>query len=149
MPQARDLDARECTRLLREQHTGRVALATPDGPHIVPVPYTVLEDTIVVRTSSYSVLGSYGRDAMLAFEVHHHDPADRHGWSVVARGRAWAVTDPEETALVRSAWPVTPGSAAKLNVLLRFRWSTLTGRSVLPTPRRCDELSAGRALTAL
>ena len=95
MSETRDLEPVECLRLLRSGVVGRVALSTPEGPHIVPVNYAIFEDTIVVRTSTYSLLGTYGRNAMLAFEVDDVDH-DRHvGWSVVARGRAWAELDTE------------------------------------------------------
>ena len=98
MQDPRDLTTQECERLLRAGVVGRVALSTPDGPHIVPVNYSVHDDTVVLRTSSYSVLGTYGRNAMLAFEIDHIDH-DRHlGWSVVARGRSWAEVDPAGAA---------------------------------------------------
>ena len=78
------------------------------GPHIIPVNYAVFEDTIVVRTSSYSLLGTYGRNAMLAFEVDHIDH-DRHvGWSVVARGRGWAEVDPAQVARIRDGVAAAP-----------------------------------------
>jgi nitroimidazol reductase NimA-like FMN-containing flavoprotein (pyridoxamine 5'-phosphate oxidase superfamily) len=73
-----------------------VALSAPDGPHIIPLNYSVVDSAIVVRTSPYSVLGTHGRDAMVAFEVDSFDLAREQGWSVVARGRA---------EVVRARWP--------------------------------------------
>ena len=67
---------------------GRVAMCTPMGPHIVPVNYSVLDDTVIVRTTPYSVLGSHARGSILALEVDHFEYERHHGWSVVARGRA-------------------------------------------------------------
>src|SRR3954462_7103812 len=101
MSDSRELSPPECERLLRRGVLGRVALSTPEGPLIVPVDYTVFEDTIVIRTSTYSALGAYGRDAMLAFEVDHLDQDRRTGWSVVARGRAWGETDAAEVDRIR------------------------------------------------
>jgi nitroimidazol reductase NimA-like FMN-containing flavoprotein (pyridoxamine 5'-phosphate oxidase superfamily) len=131
MIDSRDLDARECERLLRAGAVGRVAFSTPEGPHIVPVDYVVVEDTIVVRTSAYSVLGSNAPGAVLAFQIDHHDPETRSGWSVMARGRAWAESDPQEMARLRAS--ASQGSQASQpahpgNLFLRMRWSSLSGR---------------------
>ena len=71
---------------------GRVAISTPTGPHIVPVNYAVVDEAIIVRTSPYSLLGTYGRDTMVAFEVDGFDHELERGWSVQARGRVEAVT---------------------------------------------------------
>jgi uncharacterized protein len=149
MPESRELDPQECERLLRAGVVGRVALSTPEGPHIVPVNYAVVDDTIVVRTSAYSVLGTNGRGAMLAFEVDHIDH-DRHiGWSVVARGRGWAEADPEEVARINARWQPRPWASGNRNVYLRIRWGSLTGRSLGHDWTREDESPVHRTLSAL
>lgn len=149
MTELRDLDRRECERLLRGGVVGRVALSTPEGPHIIPVNYAVVDDTIVVRTSSYSVLGTYGRNAMLAFEVDHMDH-DRHvGWSVVARGRGWAEVDPDQVTLIREGWQPRPWASGSRNVYLRIRWESLSGRTLGQDWTRDNESPVRRTLTAL
>ncbi len=136
MSETRDLEPEECVRLLRSGVVGRVALATPEGPHIVPVNYAVFEDTVVVRTSTYSLLGTYGRNAMLAFEVDDVDH-DRHvGWSVLARGRAWAELDADVITAMRNAWRPHPWAGGVRNLYLRMRWETLTGRAIGPGAMR-------------
>jgi nitroimidazol reductase NimA-like FMN-containing flavoprotein (pyridoxamine 5'-phosphate oxidase superfamily) len=149
MPESRDLDPRECERLLRAGVVGRVALSTPDGPHIIPVNYAVFEDTVVMRTSSYSILGTYGRNAMLAFEVDHLDHEHHVGWSVVARGRAWAEVEPSVIAGIRAAWRPRPWATGNRNLYLRLRWETLTGRALGSEWTRENESPVHRALTAL
>jgi nitroimidazol reductase NimA-like FMN-containing flavoprotein (pyridoxamine 5'-phosphate oxidase superfamily) len=149
MPEPRDLDPQECERLLRAGVAGRVAVSTPDGPHIVPVSYAVVDDTIVVRTSSYSVLGTYGRNAMLAFEVSHLDPDQHVGWSVVARGRGWAEVDPDQVARLRNGWQPRHGRAANRNLYFRIRWDSITGRSLTSHSARDDESPVHRTLTAM
>jgi uncharacterized protein len=149
MPDSRELDPQECERLLRAGVVGRVALSTPDGPHIIPVNYAVVDDTIVVRTSSYSVLGAHGRGAMLAFEVDHVDH-DRHvGWSVVARGRGRAEVDPGELARIREGWEPRPWAAGNRSLVLRIRWESLTGRTLGQDWTRDNESPVHRTLTAL
>ena len=149
MPESHELDPQECERLLRAGVVGRVALSTPDGPHIVPVNYAVVDDTVVVRTSSYSILGAHGRDARLAFEVDHIDH-DRHiGWSVVARGRGWVEADPDEVARIRAGWEPRPWASGTRNVYLRIRWDSLTGRSLGHDWTREIESPVHRTLSAL
>ena len=149
MPESRELDPRECERLLRAGVVGRVALSTPDGPHIVPVNYAVVDDTIVIRTSSYSVLGTHGREAMLAFEVDHLDHDRQLGWSVVARGRGWAEVDPGELARIREDRQLRPWAAGNRNLHLRIRWESLTGRALGGEWTRDDESRVHRTLSAL
>lgn len=149
MPESRDLDPEGCIRLLRAGGLGRVALSTPDGPHIVPVNYAVFEDTIVIRTSAYSVLGTYGRNAMLAFEIDHVDHERHVGWSVVARGRGWAEVEPDEITRIREAWQPRPWASGTRNLYLRIRWESLTGRSLGTDWTRANESPVHRTLSAL
>lgn len=129
MSETRELSYSECEALLRAGVTGRVALSAPDGPQIIPVNYSVV-DGIVLRTSPYSVLGTYGRDTTLAFEVDHFDHAYHRGWSVVARGRAEIVDDPQEIAHIRSVWEPRPWAGGARALVLRIRWNELTGRQL-------------------
>ena len=43
-----ELSPEECRELLMAGLVGRVAMCTPMGPHIVPVNYSVLDDTVIV-----------------------------------------------------------------------------------------------------
>lgn len=125
-----DLSRTECERLLRGGVVGRAAIATPLGPHVVPVNYAVVDDTIVIRTSPYSVLGTYGRDALVAFEVDQLDHERHRGWSVVARGKTREVTDPAELDRIWSSWPPRPWAAGSRGLHLRLPWTELSGRQL-------------------
>ena len=122
------LGTQECQTLLRTTVVGRLAVSTPDGPHIVPVNYAVVDDAIVVRTSAYSILGTYARDATLAFEVDHVDHEQQRGWSVVARGRAEFVTDPEMIDHIQQVWEPRPWANGSRALYLRLPWTELSGR---------------------
>lgn len=130
MQEAVDLSPEQCEHLLNAGVTGRVALSSPDGPHLVPVNYSVVGDAIIIRTSPYSVLGTYGRGSMLAFEIDWFDHDRWRGWSVVARGRADVVTDPAELDRIRTTWEPHPWAAGSRNLYLRLRWSELSGRQL-------------------
>ena len=130
MAEIRELSARECELLLRSGVAGRVAVSTPTGPHIVPVNYTVVDDAIIVRTSPYSLLGTYGRDAMLAFGIDGFDRSRHRGWSVQARGRVQAVTDRNEMDRIREVAEPEPLAGGARTLYLRLRWTELSGRKL-------------------
>ncbi len=96
MGELMELSRSECETLLRRGVIGRVAIATPTGPHVMPLNYSISGGSVVVCTTPYSMLGTYGRDSMLAFEIDHFEHPRQRGWSVVVRGRAEAVEDQEE-----------------------------------------------------
>lgn len=122
-----ELSRSECEGLLRLGVVGRVAVSTPTGPHIVPLNYAVGRGDIVVCTSPYSLLGTYGRDNLLAFEVDHFEHPEKHGWSVVVRGRAEVVEDAEE---LRALVPVPPRpwATGTRSLYLRIPLAEVTGR---------------------
>ena len=128
MAEFTEIGFEECADLLKSSVVGRVAVTTPDGPHIVPVNYAVVGEAVVVATAPYSVLGTYGRQSMLAFEVDGFDPVLKEGWSVVARGRAEAV-DPAELRELGGGQP-RPWATGTRTLLLRIPWSELSGQRV-------------------
>jgi hypothetical protein len=123
-----DLSPTECRDLLGAGLVGRVAVCTPLGPHIVPVNYGVVDDSVVLRTSPYSVLGGHANGSIVALEVDQFDYEHRHGWSVVVRGRATAVTNAEELTRVRTALGPETWAAGQRNLYPRVPWSEISGR---------------------
>lgn len=130
MPESRELSVGECQALLRAHVVGRVAVSTPTGPHMIPVNYTVVDDAIIIRTTPYSLLGSHGRDAILAFEIDGFDRVGKRGWSVLARGRAEVIDDHTEVARLREVPQSQPWVSGSRLLYLRLRWTELTGRQV-------------------
>ena len=140
MSESRDLPYDECLDLLGTTTIARVAVTTPDGPHIVPVNYSLFEDSVIVRTSSYSLLGTYARDAIVALEIDAFDPATRSGWSVVLRGRCTVETDPRTIREIRAGSPDAPWAGGTRNLYLRLRTDQLSGRAVGdPSPAATEE----------
>lgn len=123
-----ELTTDECLDRLCAGEVGRIAFSTPGGVRIVPVNYSVFAGAIVLRTSSYSELGSYAADSQVAFEIDRLDAEDRTGWSVVASGRLERMTDPDEVQRVRLAWDPEPWAEGARNLYLRLAWRELTGR---------------------
>ena len=127
---AHDLSREDCARLLRAGVAGRVAIGTPTGPHIVPVNYAVNGESILIRTTAYSLLGTYGRGAQLCFEVDQFDYELERGWSVVVRGRATFVSDQDELAELARSWEPRPWADGQRNLIVRIPWTEVTGRQL-------------------
>ena len=125
-----DLSREDCARLLRAGVAGRVAIGTPTGPHIVPVNYAVNGESILIRTTAYSLLGTYGRGAQLCFEVDQFDYELERGWSVVVRGRAAFVSDHDELAELARSWEPRPWAEGQRNLIVRIPWTEVTGRQL-------------------
>jgi len=130
MAELRELSYAECRALLVRERAGRVAVSTPDGPHIIPLNYSVVDESIIFRTTPFSVLATYGRNTKLAFEVDHFHDALQLGWSVVARGRADVVTDPTEIGRIRKISAPLPWADGARNLFFRLDWKELSGRAV-------------------
>ena len=125
-----DLSREDSARLLTAGIAGRVGISTPTGPHIVPVNYAVHEDSILIRTTAYSLLGTYGRDAQLCFEVDQFDYELKRGWSVSVRGRASYVDDPEELAEIARSWEPRPWAEGQRHLVIRIPWTEVSGRQL-------------------
>jgi nitroimidazol reductase NimA-like FMN-containing flavoprotein (pyridoxamine 5'-phosphate oxidase superfamily) len=132
------LSRRECLELLRTEQIGRAVFTDRAMPQILPVTYSVFDDDIVLATTSTSRLALASEGGVLAFEVDHHDPETRTGWSVVVTGLAVQVVDPVEQAQVLSV--LDPWAPGHHDMLLRLPSSVLTGRRIVsehsPTPSR-------------
>lgn len=144
MPEPIDLTDDECRELLRSGVVGRVALCTADGPHVVPVNYSVVDDFVVLRTSPYSILGISARNAVLAFEVDHMDHERRHSWSVVVRGRCEWLDDTDTIDQVDAVWLPRPWASGSRPLVLRIPLTEVSGRKLGLHWRPLDELTVHR-----
>jgi nitroimidazol reductase NimA-like FMN-containing flavoprotein (pyridoxamine 5'-phosphate oxidase superfamily) len=130
VPDSIDLTTEACERLMRAGDVGRVAICTPDGPHVVPVTYWVDDRSVVFRTSPYSLLGTFARNSLLAFEIDHVDEGPRQSWSVVARGRCRSIDDHDEVARLEATSPPRPWAPGTRNLFLTIPWSEISGRKL-------------------
>ena len=85
----------ECLRLLASEPVGRLAFVLDGGPTILPVTYVVSHGGVAFRTASGSKLDTALMGRPVAFEVDGFDRDRRTGWSVVLRGVAEFVDDPD------------------------------------------------------
>jgi transcriptional regulator with XRE-family HTH domain len=85
-PGLHELGIRECWDRLAEHVFGRVALATADGPAVIPVGYTVEDRVIICHACSGTGVCEPSPGTEVAFEVDQVDEAMCSGWSVLVIG---------------------------------------------------------------
>lgn len=103
----------ECLELLAAHDLGRVAISVEGQPQIFPVNYAMHEGRVAFRTAPGTKL-EHGPRTPVAFEIDEFDAATGVGWSVMAQGMLYDVTDTidrESTALRDLAVePLAPGA---------------------------------------
>ena len=126
------LGHQSCVELLGRGRLGRVIYTSGAMPAAQPVTYRMDRDEIVFYADRDSVLDLAVAHAVVAFEVDDIDLHDQHGWSVLAVGQAYRVTDIQRLAdldgkIPHSIWngPVT--------TILAIPVGQLTGRRVRMT----------------
>ena len=86
--------------LLAGERLGRLAVQSDSGIEIFPINYALDGETIVFRTAEGTKLSSLEERALVTFEIDSWD--EQTGTSVVARGKATPVSDPEEIAQIEA-----------------------------------------------
>jgi transcriptional regulator with XRE-family HTH domain len=119
----------ECRRLISPGGVGRIAFNTASGPVVLPVNYTVIGATIVVRTGAGTLIETHGDDRT-AFEVDHVDEVLHQGWSVLVRGQAHRVLQSGELRHVREQATIAPWAGGARDVYVRIVPDQLTGRRI-------------------
>jgi len=110
---------------------GRIAFSAVSGPVVLPVNFTVLGGSVVVRTSEGSLIEAHGDDRA-AFEVDHVDEVLCQGWSVLLVGQAHRVLQPGELRNVREASLAGPWPDGDHDVYVRIVPDQISGRRILP-----------------
>lgn len=126
----------ECLELLATHSFGRLGFVSKDGwPVILPVNYAFDEPSIVVRTGPGTKLDEIPL-TMVAFEVDAADPAGAWGWSVLAQGPAFDITDSiDEYSEALRHLPVDPRAPGDKPHWLKVSASRLSGRRFGEAPR--------------
>jgi hypothetical protein len=91
-----DLDPAECRRLLRDHAagggTGRLLVLARVVPQVHPSRYVIDRDEVVLPVDA-DVLDPRDHDSVLGLQVDDLDPLTGTGWSVMAVGLAYPITD--------------------------------------------------------
>lgn len=130
-PHLPELSRTEAFELLGETGLGRIAFLEVVGvlPVILPVNYVLHAGAVTFQTEPGSTLSAALRDAPVAFEADGTDSADQTGWSVIIRGHAEELTDPNQLAALarRQLQPWTTGPDRHY---VQIRPSLITGRRI-------------------
>lgn len=128
-PELAELDRADCLRLLGTAEIGRVVFSHHAMPAAHPVAYLLDGEEIVFRTGAGSILAAATRNAVIAFQADRIDPATRSGWSVLAVGEAYEVTEPGRLAALRDRLP-EPWAPGRTGHTLSLPAQHLTGRRI-------------------
>lgn len=125
------LDYEVCLELLASEPVGRVAFVEAGQPQVLPVNHLVRGSRIAFRTAAGSKLDAAVMGRQVAFEVDRYDEQDQSGWSVVVRGQASTVDDPELLAWLQDQHlhPWTDGEARPVWVVIRA--DDVSGRRIV------------------
>ena len=123
-----ELTADECQVLLESSRIGRLGLVDADGPVILPVNYCMDGLSVVFRTDAGTKLDAAANGARVAFEVDGIDSAARTGWSILIRGSAATVTEPEDLSRLEQL-PLIPWAPGKKPLYVRIS-GILSGRRI-------------------
>ncbi|WP_329331858.1 pyridoxamine 5'-phosphate oxidase family protein [Streptomyces sp. NBC_00663] len=119
----------ECRRRLGTHGVGRLAVSTADGPTVLPVNYTVVDGTIVFRTTP-AATPSEALGRRVAFEVDHIDEAMSRGWSVLVRGRARHAEDPDTVRRLTQRAYSAPWAGGRRELWVCVDADEITGREL-------------------
>lgn len=110
---------------LDSAEVGRMATALGEQPDIFPVNYVVDGQSVVFRTAEGTKLAELVLNRWVAFEADGWD--DKGGWSVVLRGKAERITDPEELERAEKL-PLRPFVQSVKTNFVRIPAGKITGR---------------------
>lgn len=126
------LTAEQCLARLRSTPVGRLAFLAAGEIAVLPVNHAVADDHVVFRTTWGSKLRAAAAAKPVAYEADSWDPVTGTGWSVLLRGTAEQVDDPEAVArydaLGLRSWADREG----VGVWVRLRSVEISGRELPP-----------------
>ncbi len=124
-----ELTPEECHALRSTHGVGRLAVPTATGPVVVPVNYTVADGGVAFRTAPGSITAlAAGR--RVALEVDRIDDAFSSGWSVLVRGTADTVTDPDRAHDLDEHAYTEPWAGGTRSLWIRIEPRAVTGRRI-------------------
>ena len=131
----------ECLNALKGGVFGRLSFNLDDGPTILPVNYAFVDGCIVMRTARGSKLAMTPM-TQVAFEIDDVDTYRTWGWSVVARGRAFDITNAvDEQSENLRLLPFVPWLRGDRHHVIKINVHEVSGRRFgIPLPKNADGL---------
>ncbi len=123
------LSRKQCLARLASTQLGRIGVSIDALPVILPIHFTLADDSILFRTTLGTKLDSAASSAVVAFQVDAYDATEQGWWSVLLQGIATPVADEEAETGPAGALPASQWSrGGEESHLLRVRSQTMTGR---------------------
>jgi Pyridoxamine 5'-phosphate oxidase/Helix-turn-helix domain len=126
-PALESLTSEQCGKHLAGGGVGRIILSTGSGPVAFPVNFVFVDGVLVFRTSDAMTANVSG---IVAFEVDHIDEAMSEGWSVLVRGHARPIEDPDDRRIA-AGLDIEPWAGGKRHNLIRVVPFEMTGRVIV------------------
>ncbi|MFT4164288.1 MAG: pyridoxamine 5'-phosphate oxidase family protein [Microlunatus sp.] len=123
------LDRPEALRLLAAKKVGRLAFVNDGWPTVLPMNFTLTDDSIVFRTLAHGV-GARAVGSRVAFEVDGIDDFLESGWSVVVTGTAEVLTEEALDQLGEKA--PEPWAEGPRTLFIAIPLERVTGRQLVP-----------------
>ena len=122
------LDRQQCMHVLREAPVGRVVAMEGTLPVVCTIPFSLMEDAVVVRVRCSSKLFAVAVENVVAFHVDTYDTATHESRSVLIHGLAEEVIDlPGDRPPLGS----DIGSGRDVDRLIRVRMTAMCGERVV------------------
>lgn len=123
------LTAPDCWKLLSLSTVGRVGIVVGGAPEIYPVNFVVDHASVIFRTAPGTKLAGLTRNPSVCFEADGLVVEDHAGWSVLVKGNAVELRDPDE--LRRAAeLPLRPWAVVEAEHWVRIVADEVTGRRI-------------------
>ena len=121
-----------CWRLLTEASIGRIGVVVDSAPEIYPVNFVVDGETVVFRTDPGTKLRGLERSPAVCFQTDGIALEEHTGWSVLVKGWATVVTDPDELRVTASL-PLQHWALGAKDHWVRVHPREVTGRRLHAT----------------
>lgn len=122
------LEPDTCWGHLASQDVGRIGLITGGRPEILPVNFCLDGEAVLFRSAEGGKLASIRQDDHVVFEADGWN--DTGGWSVLVKGRACIVTDPDELKRAERI-PMLPWFPGQQTVWVRIDPEEVSGRGFI------------------
>ena len=125
-----ELEEDVCRQMLARCTFGRVAFDDADeGLTILPVNCIYSDGLVLFRVQEGSALDDLGSGRVVAFEADHIDPIAESGWSVLVRGTATHLRDPDQIAALADT-AVHPWAPGRRDRWIEIHPEQITGRII-------------------
>lgn len=141
------LGREQCRELLASEPVGRLGFCLDDEPIVLPVNHIVDGWDVVFRVTEGSKMQAATRELRVAYEADGTDPETRTGWSVLVRGHAEHVHDPDAIRRLQKLGLEVWADAINRPIWVRIPIDEISGRRIPSdtshrgSPRRAPDWS--------